>query len=206
MEGLFEMLTHNCFLREGFLKCTCSWLRKQSRPCILLASPGNSRSWLQNVRDAVMPWDAGVVQPRDICRNFFSHPETWLCWAPWPALIGATLSVSPPPVQLLQPTAPYLQLPVPLPFHYFFLPPLFLSSFFFFNLVSEEFALFNQNQCLEMCGHAEPSVPSGCSFPLTFHLPASQSCKTHLRSCSCLLGFFLFTFLLRGCLDHGRVN
>lgn len=131
MEGLFEMLTHNCFLREGFLKCTCSWLRKQSRPCILLASPGNSRSWLQNVRDAVMPWDAGVVQPRDICRNFFSHPETWLCWAPWPALIGATLSVSPPPVQLLQPTAPYLQLPVPLPFHYFFLPPLFLSSFFF---------------------------------------------------------------------------
>lgn len=115
MHRIFEVLTHNYFLRDIFMKCIFSWLRKQNRLCMILAFLSDSRSSLQNFSDPMMLWDADLVQPLDTSRSLSSHPENWLCWSPhwtWPpsppsmfllpsaasAAHSSLLSVSSPPL------------------------------------------------------------------------------------------------------------
>lgn len=61
LRDAFEILTPNSFMGEIVLKWMVSWLRKQSRLYVIIfTSPGDTRSLLQECRDAAMPWDVGV--------------------------------------------------------------------------------------------------------------------------------------------------
>lgn len=169
-----------------------SWLRKESRLCMSLAALGDSRSLLQNLSDALMPWDAGVVQP------LFTLPSWSL------ALLGAMTGpdlchpgrVSTP----VQPVAPYLQLPALLPSCYFFLPLLCFSSFVL-GLASGEFGFVIRTSA---CKLAQLLLSFGCGFPWSLYLPVPQAFKTYLVTFT-LPGCFLFIFLLGGSLDYQQL-
>lgn len=94
-------------------KAGCAWA---------LQLLGDSRSLLQNLSDALMPWDAGVV-----LYLFTLRPEAWLSWGhDWPPavppLAGSLPLCSPWPL-----TFSFLpsSLPVTSFFHYFASLPLF---------------------------------------------------------------------------------
>lgn len=194
-EGVFEILPHDSFLRHIFLKCYTFLTQKRSKLCKSLAALDDSRSLLRNLSDALMPRDAGVVQP------LFTLPSWSL------ALLGATTGPDLlPPCQYLYPLCrpwPLSSASYPPPF------PLLLSSttfplFPFFRFGIWRVWLCNQNQCLQ--------VSSTVAFLwLRFPLEPLPSCPARLQDLSCYLyswchwclpGCFLFIFLLRGSLDY----
>lgn len=194
-EGVFEILPHDSFLRHIFLKCYTFLTQKRSKLCMSLAALGDSRSLLRDLSDALMPWDASLVQPL----------FTLLSWSL--ALLGAMTGPDLcHPVSISTPCAGHGPLPsasCPPPF------PLLLSSttfplFPFFRFGTWRVWLCNQNQCLQV---SSTVAFLWLRFPLEPLLssPASLQdlpCHLYSRCHWCLPGYFLFIFLLRGSLDY----
>lgn len=148
-----------------------SWLRKESRLCMSLAALGDSRSLLQNLSDALMPWDAGVVQP------LFTLPSWSL------ALLGAMTGPDLcHPGRVSTPCAARGPLPLascPPPF-LLLLSSTALLLFLCFRFGIWRVWLCNQNQCLQ--------VSSTVAFLwLWFPLEPLPSSPTSLQDLSCYL-------------------